>query len=197
MSRLMVFGIALILIIVSGCALNSNAITFEQGVKRINEMDEKFGATIKTPPNSTENIDSLLAELTGFSAVNKDIPLLLSYLLDFKIKMLEAEKLHTEGWQWDKASTTEYGFGCKKGSARILNSSKIRNASAYKGYEAIEALQLLVDEFPNEAKGLDLSQKDVLFLNAAYQQVEDKAIKDAKIVRSLCKEQIEKLNITI
>ena len=116
---------------------------------------------------------------------------------DFRIKSLEAEKLHLEGWQWGKASTTEYGFGCTKGSARILNSSKIRNASAQKGYESLDALKSLIEEFPEEAKSVDLSQKDALFLNAVYYQIEEKAASDARLIRSLCKEQIKELNITI
>lgn len=196
MSKSMIFGIVLIFVVVYGC-VPAQTITFEQGIKRINGMDAKFGADIKTSPNSTESIDELFAELMGFGAVNKDMPLSLKYLLDFKIKMLEAEKLHIEGWQWGKASTTEYGFGCRKGSERILNSSKIRNSSAQKGYEAINSLQLLIDGFPDEAESVNLTQRDLLFLNAAYRQVEDKAAKDARTIRSLCKEQIKELNITI
>ena len=196
MDKSIIFGFALIFVIVYGC-IPAQTITFEQGVERINEIDDKYGVDMKAVPNSTQEINGLLAELMGFGALNKDMPLSLKYLLDFRIKSLEAERLHIEGWQWGRASTTEWGFGCKKGSARILNSSKIRNSSAYKGYEALEALQSFVDEFPDEAESLDLSQKDVLFLNAAYRQVEDKAAKDARTIRSICKEQIKELNIAI
>ena len=180
-----------------GCKPSSETMTFEQGVKRINEIDEKFGANMKTPPNSTEEINGLLTQITGFAAVNPDMPKSLKYILDFRIKSLEAELLHIEGWQWGKGSTTDYGFGCTKSSARILNSSKIRNASAQKGYEAVNALQLFVDEFPNEAESIDLSQKDVLFLNAQYYQIEEKARRDANIIKSMCKETVKELNITV
>jgi hypothetical protein len=171
--------------------------TFKQGVKRINEIDQNYGADMKIPPNSTEKISGLLTQITGFAALNENMPKSLKYLLDFRIKSLEAEKLNIEGWQWGRASTTDWGFGCRKGSARILNSSKIRNASAQKGYESLDALKSLIEEFPKEAKSIDLSQKDVLFLNAAYRQVEDKAAKDSRTIRSVCKEQIKELNITI
>tara|TARA_Y100000310_G_scaffold345527_1_gene466023 strand:+ start:19606 stop:20196 length:591 start_codon:yes stop_codon:yes gene_type:complete len=183
------------LIAMYGCS--SQDIAFKQGVKKINSLDEEFGATMKTPPNSTEKADGLLIQLMGFRAANEDTPKSLEYLLDFRIKSLEAELLHIEGWQWGKGSTTDWGFGCRKGSARVLNSSSIRNSSAQKGYESINILQLFVDEFPKEAKSADITQKDVLFLNAAYQQVEEKARKDARTISSLCKEQIKELNITI
>ena len=55
----------------------------------------------------------------------------------------------------------------------------------------------IIEEFPEDAESVDLGQKDILFLNVAYQQVEVKASRDSSIIRSLCKEQIEELNITI
>jgi len=191
----MFFIIVLSLIIVYGCT--DSSIAFKQGVKRINEIDENFGASMKKPPDSAEKVDALLIQLTGFAAANEDMTLSLKYLLDFRIKSMEAEKLHIEGWQWGRGSTTDWGFGCRKGSARVLNSSRIRNSSAQKGFEALESLQLLVDEFPAESKSVNLTQKDVLFLNAAYQQVSDKASRDSRIIRSACKEQIKELNIII
>ena len=196
MNKSLIFIFVLGLIVLYGCTSPETA-KFNQGVKRINEIDEKFGASMKTPPDSAEGVDGLLAQLTGFAVAIEDIPASLKYLLDFRIKGLEAEKLHIEGWQWGRGSTTDYGFGCRKGSARVLNSSKIRNSSAQKGFEALESLQLLVDEFPAESKSVNLTQIDVLFLNAAYQQVSDKASRDSRIIRSACKEQIKELNITI
>ena len=190
------FGTILILVIIYGCdsAIDPD---FKKGIKRINKINDKFDATMRTPPDSKEGVDELLIQLIGFSAANKGMPQSLEYLLDFRIINLEAEKLHVEGWQWGRGSTTDYGFGCRKGSARVLNSSKIRNSSAQKGFESLSSLQLLVDEFPNEAKSVNLTQKDVLFFNAAYYQIERKARRDAAIIRNACKEQIKELNITI
>ena len=182
----------LLWVIIYGCA-NQQTVGFDEGVKKINEFDKQFGATMKAPPNSREGVDGLLAQLVGFRAANMDVDKSLANLLDFRIKSLEAERLHIEGWQWGKGSTTDYGFGCNKGSARVLNSSRIRNASAQKGYEAVEALQLFIDSYPKQAESVNLTQKDVLFLNAAYQQVEEKANNDARVISSLCKEQVEAL----
>ncbi|MBW2976989.1 hypothetical protein KY347_06095 [Candidatus Woesearchaeota archaeon] len=186
MDKLKIFFAVLVLMILCGCATSPKAMTFEEGVNRINEIDERFGSGMKTPPNSTEEIDELMVQLTGFSAVNENMPKSLEYLIDFRIKSLEAEKLHIEGWQWGKASTTDYGFGCIKGSARIIESARLRNSSAQKGYEAVSALQMLVNEFPEEAESVNLTQKGIVFLNAAYYQIEEKARKDASIIRNLC-----------
>jgi len=196
LKKIILLGTILILVIMYGCASPQDT-AFKKGIKRIDGIDDKFGATMKTPPDSKEGVNELLTQLIGFSAANKDMPKPLEYLLDFRIKSLEAEKLHIEGWQWGRASTIDWGFGCRKGAIKRLNSSRIRNSSAQKGFESLNSLQLLVDEFPNEAKSVNLTQKDVIFLNAAYQQIEDKAKRDSRVIRSACKEQIKELNITI
>jgi len=196
MKKSLIFIFVLSLIVIYGCDSTIDP-AFKKGIKRINEIDDKFDATMKTPPESAEKIDGLLTQIVGFAASNENMPQSLEYLLDFRIKSLEAEKLHIEGWQWGRGSTIDWGFGCYGGSARILNSSKIRNSSAQKGFESLNSLQLLVDEFPNEAKSVNLSQKDVLFFNAAYYQIERKARRDSAIIRNACKKQIKELNITI
>lgn len=186
MNKTIIVVLILGLVVVYGCA--SSQMTFEKGVKKINELDKKYGSGLKSPPNSTDGITGLAAELNDFKAANQNIPEPLKYLVDFRIKFLEAEKLNAEGWQWGKASTTEFGFGCK-GYDRILQSSNLRNQSAQKGYEAVSILQEFVDNYPDEAGSLNISQKDVLILKTKYFQVEEKAARDARIIRSLCKEQ--------
>src|SRR3989338_2097525 len=162
---------------------------FGHGVKKISELDKKYGSSLKSSPNSLDNISRLTAELNDFRAANGNLPEPLKYLVDFRIKFLEAEKLNAEGWKWGKASTTEFGFGCNKGYARIIESAGLRNASASRGSEAVELLQKFIDSYPKEAASLDLSQRDVLSLKAAYFQEGEKAERDARIIRSLCKEQ--------
>jgi len=172
-----------LMIIVYGCA--TTTVTFDSGVKKINEFDKQFGATMKAPPNSTEGVNGLLAQLVGFRAANADMDKSLVNLLDFRIKSLEAERLHIEGWQWGKGSTTDYGFGCK-GYIRIKESSRLRNASAQRGYEPVDMLEKFIEEFPDESKIAGLTQKDALALNAMYFQIEEKASKDARLVENLC-----------
>ena len=187
MNKTIIFALILGLAVAYGCA--SSPMTFEKGVKKINELDKKYDSGLKSPPNSTDKIGGLVAELNDFRAANGNLPEPLKYLVDFRIKFLEAEKLNAEGWKWGKASTTEFGFGCNKGYARIIESAGLRNASASKGSEAAELLQKFIDSYPEEAASLDLSQRDVLSLKASYFQEGEKAERDARIIRSLCKAQ--------
>lgn len=187
MNKTAIFALILSVAVVYGCA--ASQMNFGQGVKKINELDKKYGSSLKSPPNSTGRMDELVAELDDFRAANGNLPEPIKYLVDFRIKFLEAEKLSAEGWKWGKASTTEFGFGCNKGYARIIESAGLRNASASKGSEAVELLQKFIDSYPKEAASLDLSQRDVLSLKASYFKEGEKAARDSRIIRSLCKEQ--------
>ena len=186
MSKLLMVIFVLSFVVLYGCT-SSGTLTFDRGVERINEIDEKFGSSVKIPPATTTEIDELLTQIIGFAALNDDMPDSLKLLIDFRIKFLEAERLHAEGWQWGRASTTEFGFGCRRGLERITNSSILRIAAANKGYESVEVLQEFVDEFPDEAKSINVTQIDVLVLNAAYLTILEKAESDAAIVKSGCR----------
>ena len=191
MNKILIF-LTLGLLTAYGCAsfseltgFSNSPMSFKQGVKKINEMDEKYGTTLKSAPIEINEVEGLLAQITGFKTLN-ELSEPLEYLLDFKTKFLEAEKLNLEGWKDGKGSTTDYGFGCKKGYARVKEAARLRNESAQKGFEAVEALQKFIEQYPKEAKTLDFSQKDVLVLNALYFQIEEKALKDGSVIESSC-----------
>jgi len=184
LNKTIFFILILTLIVLYGCTTGSQ-MTFNQGVKKINELDEKYGVGLKSAPESTDKIDELIAQITGFKAVN-EMSEPLEYLIDFRLKFLEAEKLHVEGWQWGRGSTTDWGFGCRKGYLRVKEAARLRNQSAQNGYEAVEILKTLINKYPKEVKRVNLTQKDVLFLNAFYFQEEKKAIRDGKIIESFC-----------
>ncbi len=157
---------------------------FDIGIKKLNGIDEKYGISLQAPPETTENIDEVINDLNQFKTANNVESL--EMLADFRIKFLESQKLFIEGWQWGRGSTTIYGFGCTKGYARVTTSASIRNASAQAGFEAVDLLEQFVDNYPNEAKSVNITQKDVLFLKALYFQGEEQASKDARIIESAC-----------
>lgn len=194
MKKPALIAIIIAVLVVYGCA-NSSNMGFMEGIGKIDKFDEKYNSSIKMPPATTAGIDELKAQLTGFKAANK-LPEPLNNLVDFRIAFLDAEKLNAEGWQWGKGSTTEFGFGCKKGYERIKESARLRNASAQKGYGAVDMLESFVEKFPNEAKIANLTQKDVLALNAMYFQIEEKAKKDLSVIESFCGKKNESKEVS-
>ena len=183
MKKLALLSLLVMALLLLGCA-QPDTMAFKDGVKKLEQLDKKYNSSIKTPPASAAEIDELKAQLVGFKAANK-LSKPLNGLVDFRIIFLEAEKLNAEGWQWGKGSTTDYGFGCK-GYNRIKESARLRNASAQKGYEAVDMLEKFIEEFPKESGSAGISQKDVLVLNAIYFQIGEKAEKDARIIEGFC-----------
>src|SRR3989338_722589 len=156
MKKIALISLIVMLAFVYGCA-SGNEISFNDGVKKLEQFDKKYNSSIKTPPSNTGDIGELLSQLVGFKAANK-LSKPLNGLVNFRIAFLEAEKLNAEGWQWGKGSTTDYGFGCK-GYERIKESSRLRNASAQRGYESVDMLEKFIEEFPSESKIAGLAQK--------------------------------------
>jgi len=188
LNKVLILIFAISVVIITSCTSPFEK-SFNDGVERLNELDSSYNVNLKSAPETTDKIDELIFQYVGFRALQTDVPQPLDYLIDFRLNFLESEKLNLEGWQWGRASTTEFGFGCKKGFARITESASLRNQSAQKGFEAVTTLTTFVDEYPEESKSLNLTQKDALFLNAYYFQVEKKALRDAAIVKSACKKQ--------
>ena len=183
MKKLVLLCLLVMASLLLGCT-QPGAMDFRDGVKKLEQFDKDYNSSVKTPPASAAGIDGLRAQLVGFKAANK-LSDPLNSLVDFRIVLLEAERLNAEGWQWGKGSTTDYGFGCK-GYIRIKESSRLRNASAQRGYESVDMLEKFIEEFPDESKIAGLTQKDALALNAMYFQIEEKASKDARLVENLC-----------
>ena len=183
MKKLVLLCLLVMASLLLGCT-QPGAMDFRGGVKKLEQFDKDYNSSVKTPPNSAAGIDGLRAQLVGFKAANK-LSKPLNSLVDFRIVFLEAERLNAEGWQWGKGSTTDYGFGCK-GYIRIKESSRLRNASAQRGYESVDMLEKFIEEVPSESKIAGLAQKDALALNAMYFQIEEKASKDARLVENLC-----------
>ena len=186
-------GISLaIVLIILGILLAScseqRITSYEQGVAHLNALQAKYGADMERSPAGADSISSLSAEIVSLkrkATENEGTkPLLL--LLDYRISLLEADRLLIEGFKWGAASTTEPGFGCKKGSERILNSSQLRNQSATAGFEAITALQQLIEQYPEKAAALNLTQRTVLTLSVNYAVVQKQAEKDHRVVMGFC-----------
>ncbi|HIH91170.1 TPA: hypothetical protein HA281_00025 [Candidatus Woesearchaeota archaeon] len=164
--------------------------SYDTGVAQLAAIQNKYGVDFQQSPPGADSIASLSAETVALKrkvVENDDMkPLLL--LFDYRINTLDADRLLIEGFQWGAASTTEPGFGCKKGSERILNSSRLRNESANAGLAAAESLRQFVNGYPEKAAALNLTQRTILSLTTTYAVVQKQAEKDHRIIMGFCVE---------
>lgn len=175
--------VLVVLMLFVGCVME--IFSFEQGISEMKEINEKHGIDFKGMPAVMGNAVLLRNDLKELQGRSLNAPESFKLFLDYKIKSLEANIIHIEGWKNDRKSTTKYGFGCKS-TQIVINSSKLRNFSAQKGYESLEVLKEFIDKYPEEAESISITQKDVLFSNAYYYEVEAEASRDRKIIESLC-----------
>lgn len=175
--------LTLALLFIIGCV---QAKDFDYGVKQVNNLNLKYNATMDTYPNNVQQIDAMLndfRELKKLQLESGKQPL--SYILDYRILNLEAEKLYMKGQKYGAAGTTKGGFGCKS-SPLIIESASLRNMSALKGFESVNLLREFLRKYPEEAKSVALSEKNALFLNATFYQISKDAGKDSSIINNFC-----------
>jgi hypothetical protein len=184
--KLTVAMVALLAVLLTACA-EERISTYDDGIVQMIQLQNKYGVDFQETPLK-DAIPSLRADLQAFErkiVENDDTkPLLL--VVDYRLHALESDRLLLEGFKWGEASTTEPGFGCRKGSERILNSSALRNASATEGFASLVPLQQFVEEYPEKASALNLSQRLIVSLNANYAVIQQEAEKDRRIVQRLC-----------
>jgi hypothetical protein len=182
--------VGMLALLTLGCAQQQIA-GYDEGIAQLSNIQAKYGADFQNAPVK-EAIPSLVAELEAFrhKMVENEDTRPLFHLIEYRTHALESDRLLMEGFKWGDASTTEPGFGCRKGSERILNSSALRGMGAAEGMKAIEPLQQFVEEYPDKAAALNLSQRTVLSLSTTYAVVQQQAEKDTKRVESFCKDAI-------
>ncbi len=161
---------------------------FEQGVLNLNEINSKYGTTMETYPDTVEKMSAMIDEMSklkssGLNAGSKPF----SYVLNYRILNLEAEKLYSESQKYGTVGSTASGFSCKP-RPLILESADLRQKSALKAFEAVDVIRKIVNEYPKEASSLGFSEKNALFLNATFYEIEKQAKKDISLMNNLCTE---------
>jgi hypothetical protein len=189
MKHLTIAALVALSLFIMGCS--SQFSTYDSGIREMSRIQSKYGADFEKSPIK-DAIPSLISDLEALQRKiieNEDTkPLALA--VEYRIKALESDRLLMEGFKWGDASTTEKGFGCRKGSERILNSSALRMMAAEKGEESVLPLQQLIDGYPEKAAAANLSKRTILSLTTTYSVVKEQALDDKGSVEGFCKDAI-------
>ncbi len=172
-----------VLLLLAGCT--TEIFTFEQGVSEMEKIDGKYGADFKSMPGVMDNAVLMRRDLKELEGRSFSAPESFKLFLDYRIKSLEANIINLEAWKHGRKSTTVYGFGCKS-LGIVVNSSRLRNYSAQKGYDSLEVLKEFVDQYGEEALSINITQRDIVFSNVYYYKLEDEASKDKRIIEHFC-----------
>jgi len=172
---------------IAGCAQPKD---FGYGLKLIHSLNSKYNATMESYPRNIPQINSMvneLAELKKLALEKGQEPF--EYAIEYRVLNLEAEKSYIEGQKYGATGTTKQGFGCKS-RPLILESVSFRNNSALKGFESIDLLREFIGKYPKEAAMAGLSEKNALFLNATFYQIQADARRDSNIINNFCPKNV-------
>ena len=187
MKKIKIFLVVVAFAFVAGCVQSKD---FGYGMKLINSLNSKFNTTMESYPRSIPEINSMLnelAELKKLALEKGQEPF--EYLVDYRTLNLEAEKSYIGGQKYGAAGTTKQGFGCKP-RPLIIESVGLRNRSALKGFEAVDLLREFIGKHPKEAAMAGLSEKNALFLNATFYQIQVDARRDSNIINNFCPKNV-------
>ena len=173
----------LILLLLVGCS--TEITSFESGAEEMKIVNEKYGVDFKTLPAEIEKAVLMRNDLKVIEGKSSNAPESFNLFFDYRMKTLESNIIHLEAWKHGKKASVREGFGCKS-LPIVVNSSILRNASAQRGYEALEVLQGFIDKYPEEAASINITQRDVVFSNAFYYEVEREAGRDKRIIEHFC-----------
>ena len=174
-----------VMMLLAACAPGKD---FKYGIEQLNIINSKYGTTMSTYPDTTGKMDLMIGELSNLKNLNLNSgqqPL--NYIVDYRILDLEAEKLYSESQKFGNAGTTKSGFSCKP-RPLVLESASLRNQAALKAFEAVDVLRKLIREYPEDASSINLSEKNALFLNATFYQIEKDAKNDISVINRFCPE---------
>lgn len=177
--------IALVLLIT---ACTTMVTTFSAGTDQLNIINERYGVGMKEMPSTIENSVLMRNELKELKEQNPKAPESFKMLLDYRIKSLESNIVHLKAWEHGKRATTIYGFGCRSKDI-IINSSILRNKSVEIGLAANDIMQEFIDNYPEKAKSVNITQRDVVFSNYFFSELQKEAEKDRKIIEHFCEDE--------
>jgi len=173
----------LFVIALAGCAQPKD---FRYGLYQLKNINMKYNATIDFYPNHLKQIESMSNDLSELKKIQLETgrePL--NEIIDYQLLNLEAEKLFILSQKYGGSGTTKLGFGCKM-RPLVIESAAFRNASAAKGFEAVDLLKKFVARYPKEAASAGLSSKNALFLNATFYQIYQEAEIDGRTITYFC-----------
>ena len=180
---IILYAVLFVLLFVIGC--DSSISSFDRGIDEVMEVYNKHEVPLKAVPNTMEKAVLVRNDLKEIEEKSSLAPESFKLFLDYKIESIEANIVRLEAWKHGNKATVKDGFGCKALSI-VVNSSKLRNYSAQKGRESLAVLQEFIDNYPEEASSLNITQRDIVFSNAYYHSVEEQAKADRRIIEYFC-----------
>lgn len=199
-------GAIILISIAALCISLSREKSFSKTLKELNEIDEKNGmslhdyengvAYMKYHPRYPDEInlnefEGVIGDLEGvhelFHNLRKDTAAKL--LVDARVALLDSEQHYRLATKTVKGLTAD-GFKCSD-RPYVEEATKNFNMSVKQGRIAVEALARILDEYPEEAKQLDISNFWIKNLNQTYDEIDDVNQRNVNTIVYFCSKEMQ------
>ena len=214
--NIIIAAIAGVIILVSVAALImafSKEKSFSEALEELNEIDQKNGmslndyangvAYLKYNPRYPDEInlnefEAVIGDLGGvhdlFSNLRKDTAAKL--LVNARVALLDSEQHFRLATKTTKGLAAD-GFKCSE-RPYIEEASKNFNISVRQGRIAVDTLSRLLDEYPEEAKQIEISRFWIKNLNQTYDSLDDVGQRNMNTILYFCsEEEQDNINATV
>ena len=176
-----------LLVLLAGCAKSKD---FSYGLDQMNAVNSKYGITSNSYLADVNQIDAIMNSYKELKELKLDKDReAFNELVDYRLLAFESDRQFVNSLKYGDSGTTKKGFGCKR-RPLIIETVKLKNESALMGFEAISKLKEFVDKYPQNSKLANLSQKDVMFLNASFYELSKDANRDSSTINHFCPENV-------
>lgn len=174
-------------VLASGCAQTKD---FSYGLEQMNDINSKYNATFNSYPGDVDKIDLIVNSYKELKKLKLDNDReAFNLFLDYQILNFRSNRDFVNSLKYGDVGTTRGGFVCKSRPI-IIETVGFKNASAIRGFEAVGNLKNFIDNYPEKAKLLNLSRKNVIFLNATYYELSKDANSDSDTINEFCPENL-------
>ena len=179
--------LSILLLLIAGCAQSKD---FSYGLKQIDLVNSGYNITSDSYPGDANQINSAIGAYQKLKNIKLDKDQeAFAVFLDYQLLSLESDMQFVNSLKYGDAGTTKKGFGCKM-RPLIIETVKSKNDSALKGFEAAGRLNEFIDLYPEKSKLVNLSRKNVVFLNASFYEMSKDADSDSSTINGFCPENI-------
>ena len=173
----------ILLLLIAGCAQPKD---FSYGLKQIELISSKYKITPDSYPGDAGVMSSAVAEYKNLKNIKLDKDQeAFDDFLDYRVLSLESDIQFVNSLKYGDFGTTKKGFGCKM-RPLIIETAKFKNDSAAKGIEAAGRLKKFMDRYPEKLKLVNISQKNIIFMNATFYELSKDSAIDSSAIESFC-----------
>jgi hypothetical protein len=172
-----------LLVMVAGCTPVQD---FSSGAEKILEIHDNNNSSLTKYSEDKNAVDGIYKEMELLDELElQQDQAAFELLLDYQLNFLEAESIFLESQKHGELASTSNGFSCKP-RVLIIDSALMRNEASFMAEKAITSLKALLENYPEQAAAVNLSESDLSDLSIVFDAIKRSAQEDVSTIDKFC-----------